>query len=427
MNNEIEYSRVSFDLYYDERRKIAGSHLLNRDRLKEDAFSKIYQKLLEEYENGKYPALTSAFLTTSLIHPEEIELWDVYLCQCLAEPDFHIEQDEIIRSFGKEVSSFDRTAYMRRIRKYIMLLHSKYFSQKKETSQEEHEIADLKKEIKKLREEKENLEQSLREGKEEIRKDLEKYQNEQRAAIKTDLEREKQAILKELKENPEYQLRFQETEQHNREIMQMVRERKNMETSLAGLMNQTSREFRNSTDKVAEDITEILKEKFKELASDTADKIEEFKTSTENAINSVADINRKLQNDDFKDLIHGYQKLEEQHYYKSRSGTDTQEYKIYWKNVSVYLKNFEKTLNKLGYSRIYPEIGSELDPETMEVFEDALNDETDMPEDDSEFKNYVVKEIVSSGFRDSSGYVEAKAEVIPAPESGFRQKGSEWQ
>ncbi len=410
MNNrnedEIVFSRESFNIYMPEIETARQDRSIMLPSQKESSFKKIKDAVRKEYREGKYPVLTVRLLTAALVNPKSIEYWDVYLYRNMIQPELDLKKG-IIDNAGMVLTDDDRERHIKQLKEDIIQLHNLYFSKEG-------------KELLELRKQKQELENAIQSKKEEIAQ----FEQTEKERIREELRQEKEKLLSELKENQEYLFRFQEAEKHNREIKEMVEDRRSMEKHLADEMNRTSRSFRDRTEEVVTTIQDILKSSLLEIAENTRKEIDQLETHTENAINSVADINRKLQNDDFKTLLQGYQRLEEQLYYKSRSGTDTPEYKTYWRNVQVYLKGFEKTLNKLGYSRIYPKVGSVLDVETMEVFEEGVQEDTDLPEE-SEFEEYTVAAVVSSGFYDSASFVEEKAKVIPRKKNMLQQEGSD--
>jgi len=427
MNNEIKISKRSFNMYQKRLNFLRSLSRISSDVLVSE-FQDVMTELEKEYRNGYIPYLTISIINTCVVNPDAIEYWDTYLYNILAHselnlmdnPEFNMRK-KIIENFNFAVPLSKRSEIFQLLYKDMLKLHQMYLAPEKNLSSEEKETADLNADIESLRQQKNDLEEEIKNKKLSVQKELEEYRQKQQTLIDEEIESEKEKILDEFRKNPDYLLRFQESEQHNQEVRQMVQDRRQMEQRLADEMNQTSRSFRDRTEEVTSAIRSILQESLNKIKESTQEEISRIETHTENAINSVADINRKLQNDDFRNLFQGYQRLEENLYYRSRSGTHTEEYQTYWKSVSAYLKNFEKTLNKLGYLRIYPEIGSVLDPETMEIFEDALDDDLDFPANDSEFEEFIVKAVVSSGFRSGEdNSVEEKAKVIPE-KSPFRK------
>ena len=212
------------------------------------------------------------------------------------------------------------------------------------------------------------------------------------------IEAEKAWLLEELERETGFKYRFDGTAVHNDEVSEMVAGRAAFEQELVNALNATNRSFRDSTSEATAAIAAACEELRKNLEQ-----------QTNSAINAVVDTSRRLQGTDFRDLLDAFRSLETQLYYKSRSGTETPEFKEYWKAVRFFLKKLENTLNKLGFLRYLPEVGADLDPDTME----ALEVDDDYPADPEEYPMYTVKEIVSGGFMDKTGeYPEIKALVI---------------
>ncbi|MCR4644779.1 MAG: hypothetical protein K5695_05140 [Oscillospiraceae bacterium] len=212
------------------------------------------------------------------------------------------------------------------------------------------------------------------------------------------IEAEKAWLLEELERETGFKYRFDGTSVRNEEVGEMVAGRAAFEQELVNALNATNRSFRDSAGEATAAITAACEELRKTLEQ-----------QTNSAINSVVDTSRRLQGTDFRDLLDAFRTLETQVFYKSRSGVDTPEFKEYWKSVRFFLKKLENTLNKLGFLRYMPEVGAELDPETME----ALEVDDDYPADPEEYPMYTVKEIVSGGFMDKSGeFPEIKALVV---------------
>ena len=212
------------------------------------------------------------------------------------------------------------------------------------------------------------------------------------------IEAEKAWLLEELERETGFKYRFDGTAVHNDEVSEMVAGRAAFEQELVNALNATNRSFRDSTSEATAAIAAACEELRKNLEQ-----------QTNSAINAVVDTSRRLQGTDFRDLLDAFRSLETQLYYKSRSGVDTPEFKEYWKAVRFFLKKLENTLNKLGFLRYLPEVGADLDPDTME----ALEVDDDYPAEPDEYAMYTVKEIVSGGFMDKTGeYPEIKAVVV---------------
>ena len=212
------------------------------------------------------------------------------------------------------------------------------------------------------------------------------------------IEAEKAWLLEELERETGFKYRFDGTAVHNDEVSEMVAGRAAFEQELVNALNATNRSFRDSTSEATAAIAAACEELRKNLEQ-----------QTNSAINAVVDTSRRLQGTDFRDLLDAFRSLETQLYYKSRSGTETPEFKEYWKAVRFFLKKLENTLNKLGFLRYLPEVGADLDPDTME----ALEVDDDYPAEPDEYAMYTVKEIVSGGFMDKTGeYPEIKAVVV---------------
>ena len=389
-----------------------------------ERFDRIYQALRREYMSYRYPFLSSyvVFFAASNGGQYYFHFWALLLYKYLAHPEEY-GTDAAKREIADNVNIIiplsvrDKRLYELVI--YLTQIHTKYLipDRKKEDTEKpiEQKIKESKEKKDGLKAIEDEAEQKKKELLEQVDKEVSEYREQQMKLVREQIDAEREQLLKQLKDDPKYQILLDDLKQENAQVAEMVRSRKEMETRLAQKMNETSKEFRDSTKDVTSKFTSILEDYLQKLSQETGETVRQLEMQTQNAINSVADVNRNLQNDDFSDLLHAYTRLEEQVYYKGREGRDaTEEYREYWRNVEVYLKSFGRTLIKLGFTRFMPEIGAVLDAETMKAFENSDTRSGDsFPEDESEYGEYCVKEIVSSGFRDSAGEVEVRAIVIP--------------
>ncbi|MBR3630478.1 MAG: nucleotide exchange factor GrpE [Oscillospiraceae bacterium] len=269
---------------------------------------------------------------------------------------------------------------------------------KHDKKQNQAELARAEKRIKALEQEKLDLRQEL----DDLRESMEQSPDDAlRQEADAALEAEKAWLLEELEHETGFRYRFDGTSVRSEEVREMVAGRAAFEESLVNTLNTVNRSFRDSTADASNALTAACEELRKVLEQ-----------QTNSAINAVVETSRRLQGTDFRDLLEAFRSLETQVYYKSRSGEDTPEFKEYWKSVRFFLKKFEATLNKLGFLRYVPEIGTVLNPETMEALEASGED---YPVDAEEYPLYTVKEVVSGGFLDKTGeYPEIRALVLAA-------------
>ncbi|MCM1131914.1 MAG: hypothetical protein NC340_00420 [Ruminococcus flavefaciens] len=261
------------------------------------------------------------------------------------------------------------------------------------------------------------------------------------------IEEVKQQVISALRKNAYDAKRKKEEDEYNKKVETMPEERQKFNKDMSEQLRVLSSDFRNSTVKVSDNMTNIVSEMvgklntevndvkrsldnevksvkdsldkkisavIAELNASTSGIMTSLSTSTETAVNSTVNIERALKNDDFNDLLEAYCRLDSQTYYRRQKGTDSEEYKGYWKGVEAYLRGFKNTLSKFGYEVYSPSVG--YSPESVDDFNFDDRECEDYPETNEECKDFIITAIVNSGIRhkENNGeyYIDQKPRIV---------------
>lgn len=299
------------------------------------------------------------------------------------------EQEENLLTLKKDIKCFqDMNA---NLAKQLKIEKERNVELKNQITSLEQQLECMSKERKN---EKLEVEFEYKKKSEEKEEELKKIKQEKILRFNEQLEEEKEKILKKFKKELINQEIEKENNKYLEEVKKDIKRREIFEDNLCDTLRDVSREVKRNTSQI-----------MGEFINYQSKVVEEIEKEMKNVINIVVDTERKIQCDDYEELIRNFCDLQKILYYNK---TDEQELGLQATKIERYSRRFLKTLNRLGFEHYIPTQNDIYDEDIHEIVEDE-NDDFYVLEEDLKNQMYIA-DVVSYGFK-RNGEVCIKAQV----------------